>query len=991
MKNKKCVVIAVLVGCGIFSAAAATVVIEANEVVKIGETAKVIAEGDDLVLRGTLDLNGNNLAVKSISCLTGEKLTVEGKEYTLASTVARITNSTAGTATFTVHGGATYFTGSVDSGVNFTCGSAQIFTANGAFAPAKFTVTTSTAIVISRPSAVFFDFKDVAAEDAADKYLRLSELMLTYDGVPILQYGRKTTVNTGSNRSAWYDMSMVNDQYWSSTETLSAAPARFSLTPSSSGCAAVNGYRITPSEEPAYAPKTWDVYMMRSDATGLVLADRRIDDPLNRPTINPAKGKDNWSHRLSQDFAFGNFPLGSPFGETTDIELAANSVLRVSSTKPFVVGAISGSGTIQIEDGTTIAPMSLTEWTGTFKTKDCDGVGREAKVRVGASEPWNPAFDNSDILLIGGENACLTLDGAGEARGVRLSDGVAPLGMTVAAGADGVRGLTTYGASYSGDTKVESGTLCVYGKRSEVTCRYIRLSPKEVPFAQNYYGYHWGLREFAVFGKNGNQVPLSGATVTNSNGNKWLSGNDGPKLIDGDVTTRVLPADGTGPDMTTVTIITSSPVTISSYDWYPAPDDYRFPLDMEIAVSNDGETWIVVDRRRVARPNNLAAWVGGASHFSFGQSVVLPTIPAELVGDSSAGKSIVGSIKARSIRFRPYETFFGGNFVGEWDYGWHVSEFSLLKDGKIVPWPAGTAVYYSGMSMGSAGSYGNNLANFANNIHTGGVGNVEDADRCFIDQCGGFVTVAAGDVVEFDAYELWNGSSTGTAVNRLPRVWSVEVSMDGSNWFVLDNHIASASDTCPGVYGEYGPFSVKNRWVVNTENNSIGDDSKVVVAEGAAVKFETPSEVIGGVSGLGSVCLADTRLGLNAVANPTFSGSVEGSGMLSLVDGVQFFDNADLKYTGELSFDGGAFGGTAAFGALKVSGSVRFALPDSVLENGGTVTMFTYNSIDAASRSLIEAATLVTPPPHRRKVSINVGETSATVTVTKFGLILVVR
>lgn len=38
-----------------FSAAAATVVIEANEVVKIGETAKVIAEGDDLVLRGTLE------------------------------------------------------------------------------------------------------------------------------------------------------------------------------------------------------------------------------------------------------------------------------------------------------------------------------------------------------------------------------------------------------------------------------------------------------------------------------------------------------------------------------------------------------------------------------------------------------------------------------------------------------------------------------------------------------------------------------------------------------------------------------------------------------------------------------------------------------------------------------------------------------------------------------------------------------------------------
>lgn len=196
---------------------------------------------------------------------------------------------------------------------------------------------------------------------------------------------------------------------------------------------------------------------------------------------------------------------------------------------------------------------------------------------------------------------------------------------------------------------------------------------------------------------------------------------------------------------------------------------------------------------------------------------------------------------------------------------------------------------------------------------------------------------------------------------------------------------------CPGAYGEYGPFSVKNRWVVNTENNSIGDESKVVVSQGATVKFETPSEVVGGLSGSGSVWLDGTTLGLNAVAKPVFSGSVGGRGTLSLVDGVQFFDNADLRSIGELAFSGGAFGGTAALGSLKVSGDVRFALPSSVLEDGGTVTVFTYDSIDAASRSLIEAATLVTQPTRRRNVSVNVGETCATVSVYKFGTTLIVR
>ena len=993
--------LAVLVAtfCGI-SAMAETVVIPAGETWKLGETEHTISADDDLVLRGTLDLNGHDLTVLSLSCLCEEHMKPAQFDYHLASTDCMITNSADTAATFTVHGGSTYFTGYVAPSVNFVCdgGDAQVFAGDGAFAPAKLTVNKSTFMAFSRPTAVVFHFKDVAATGdcetgSTNKWLRLSELMITYRGVPIVQYGRPITVDQDKKKDNWFNLAIPDDQFWSTSKALPDSPLLLSIAigsagnESSTGCAAVDGYRIGTATEPAFAPKTWDVYFVRNANTGLILVDRHVDDSLNRPSINTSIVEDHWSHNLSQDFGFNCFKLGSPLGRNTDIELAKGAQLRVSTVEPCAVGAISGAGTIRIDDGTTLQPQTLRDWTGTFQTYYCQTPAREAKVVVSAGEPWNSAFANTNIVLVGGTSGGLVLDGSGVVKDAQLKDGASPLGIEISAGS-GEQVLATAGAAYSGETKVNSGMLRVQGAFSEVTAKLIRLAPKKVPLAGDYYNYHWGLGEFKVYAADGSEVSLAGATFSCSTGVDKMHSDSkkGASLIDGDVSTRMMPKDPADGSMATVTLELPSPVTFASYAWYPEKTTYRFPLEMELSVSADGENWILVDYRTLQSPSTLAAWQGPFALDGAAMSNVRKTIPSAYVGASTKGEGLVQTLKAKNLRFRPYETFFDGKFYGQYDYGWQVSEFSLVKDGEIVPWPAKTKVYLGGMNMTTKSS-GNDLAHFADNIHTGGVGTVDDAHRCFCDQPGGVVSVDAGEVLEFDAYELWNGPSS---VRRMPRAWSIEISLDGESWYFLDNHGPSANDVCPSEYGKYGPFSLKDRWVVNGVNNAIGDKSTVNVAANAAVRFETSSERIGGLAGAGSVQLVDTRLALNAESRPTFSGAVTGSGKLVLDTGVQTFDGADLTGVSELSFAGGAFAGTATFGKLTVTGDVKLALSDDIVENGGRVTLFTYDSIDASGSNLA-TATLVPPPTKKRNVEVTIGEKSTVVTVSKRGLLLFVR
>ena len=1013
-----------------------------TNVVDVGETLK-IETGDELsvttalILRGTLDLNGHDVNVLSLNTILDEKKSFSSDPT--AATDAKIVNSAAeGVATFTVgngNGGATYFTGSVASNVNFTCngGEAQIFTSHKAFAPAKFTMKRAVAFAFSRPARMTFEFTDVAAADPTNKFLRMSELMLTARGIPLENWGQPVIRSSSFGRPNWFNGQVADNQYWDSHELIGEekpAVCTLGLWESSSerldGYGDFDGYRIGTPENPCYTPTSWKVYVHRSNYIGQVLVDERKDEPITRTEISQSSVKDNWSQQLSQNFEFNRFTLGSPFGEDTDVEIASGATLRISTVKPLKVGHVTGAGTIRIDDGSTLDAKSLTGWTGKFSTAatGCSGFGREAKVVV-AGELMKDEFLSDGVLPIGGEASQLVYDAstAGTVVRSRMADGEGALGVKVDVGAGSVQDVANFGVAYSGETKIESGTLRVLGHHPSVTAKYIRIAPKKVPYTGDYYNIHWGMNEFKIFNADGVEVPLTGSHVTCST-EQWNSQDIGDKLIDGNTGTRMLPKDASPfSGMTTVQIELPQAVSFSSYDWYPSskdgsPTTYRYPTELAIEVSMDKQSWTVVDRRVLEQPSEKAdylKWQGGESHFALdsGTSRELKTLPAAVTGTSAPGASFVESVKAKRFRFHAYETFYGGKSVSATSYGWQISEFSLMKDGKILEWPTNDmTIGTSGCNFytGSTG-FGNKLEKFADNIHTGGTGEKDStAQRAFFVQCAGYVEVDIPEAVEFDAYSLWNAS---TAPQRLPRAWTLEVSMDGENWFVIDNHVASDSDVCPPLYGEYGPFSLKNRWPINGANNAIGDRSKVSVAQGAALSLATGFERVGGLAGAGSVYLADSTLSLNACQPATFSGAVSGSGTLEVTgEGTQSFDGADLSAVKTLALNGGAIDGTASFcgndltvafgggatwaalsgiGALTVTGDVKLALPEDVLRDGGSVTLFSYDSVDAGSKTALEAATVVGGLPRGRILEVVVGEKSTTATVYKNGFMVIVR
>ena len=958
--------------------------------------------GKPLVLRGTLDLNGHDVSVLSLSCLTDDILkttTNPPDQWAIGSTVAMITNSSPTVATFTVQGGSAYFTGRVSSGVNFTMngGELQILTGEGAFAPAKFTQKKSTAMVFSRPADMAFKFSDVAADaSVTNKSLRLSEVLLTYQGVPLEDYGRDVT-REAQVPANWFNRNMTDHQFWNGRNPISAEkPACFRQTvgtsgnANSTGCPQFNGYRLTPPAEPAFAPTAWEVYVARSGHTGAILVDRRTDDPLNRPEIKPTTfDADKWSNRLSQNFEFNQLKLGNPFGENTDIELASGATMRVSTAEPFKVGAVSGAGTIQVDDGTVFAPKSLKDWTGKFTTKYDNAFGREAKVAVGDGVPVAAMFA-SNVTVVGG--------------------------LSIDTGTEGVVDLARQGSIAAGETEVKSGTLRIRGKFNAVTCKQIRLAPKKVPNADNYYDYYWGMNEFAVYDVNGNAISLANATISTTAPNGWHSDSKlGKSLVDGNTGTRAMPKGGSKTQLPTVTFTVTEPITIASYDWYPVGINYRFPLELEVAVSMDGNTWTIVDYAYNAAPASYEAWVGGeGNRFALNGGATQATqmtLPEELTGQSSANAAFVECVKAKRIRFRPYETFFGGKFEGVNQYGWHVSEFSLMKDGQVVPWPAGTTVVCKDMLI-TAKTYGNAGGHFADNVHSGGIGNVDDAHRCFVDQCGGYMEVslpADADPIEFDAYQLWNGSQT-ELIERLPRVWTVEASADGTAWTVIDIHAAGEDDVCVGVYEPYGPFSLKDRWPINGANNAIGDLSTVNVSAGATADFNTSYERIGGLAGLGSVYLKGTLLDLYCPNGASFSGKIEGAGVLSVSD-TQTFADADLSGVTELRLNGGTVAGSASFegkdlaiafnggtlgaelsnvGKVSVSGPVKYAFPTVAPDvKSASLQLISAAEISAAAQAAFAAGTVDVPRGWKYEVSVSA--TGVRLDVWKPGLFLIVK
>lgn len=359
------------------------------------------------------------------------------------------------------------------------------------------------------------------------------------------------------------------------------------------------------------------------------------------------------------------------------------------------------------------------------------------------------------------------------------------------------------------------------------------------------------------------------------------------------------------------------------------------------------------------------------------------------------------------VKFTPILMRIGGANYSTNQY--QLSEFQLLLNGQVSPYPAGTTAYAPlGFTNGSE-SPANTIDGNINNKFYQSNGNPNP------------LIIVLPSATLFDGYAWYTGNdSTG----RDPVTWTVETSMDGVNWTVVDTRsnqsITASRNALAGTYDTTVP---------QLAMNIFSDVSATTVAAPGVLCITRTSETVGALSGNGAIRLnSAATFGVNAFTNAAFTGGITGtgtvvkagaakqslsgalafSGMITIENGVLDLGGAVLtgvtniviKTGGELTgaatvngdltvtFAGGVFSGSLAVsGKLTTSGTVKLAMP-----SGATypyaATLFGYASADQATRDALAAAVKPTPIPLGCVAVVRVTATSARLVVAPIGTII---
>ena len=982
-----------------------------------------IRDGKFVTVHGTFDLNGHS-----------EKLTrfhnsPDNDTTFRTNATARIINTSDGPARL-ISTGLSCFYGRVEEcpgEISIVPGGtgAGLFGPTGAAAISNVDCQYEGYLPFSLSTTLRFEFR---APAGGNNRVALSEIQLTYQGKPISAAAVKDMGDSGheSDNVARRLIDNQSSTFWRSADVGADACVWITLN-----SAKVDGYRLAPYDFTG-APAGWRVWAYRWTTCSYVLVDDHWDTPLADVTQFP--------RNYGPLFTF-SAPgrLGSVFGASTVVNLTATSAnapvknLRVSANDPFVTGPLTGAGGILLESGSILAPGALVGYTGVISAdpETCNRVDTEAGVWLdagrGGEEQRVRISTNSAHLAIGNatsEPVSVLLDDQSSAEPLhgRLTDANGPLGL-VKRGA-GVRTLETEDADATGPVNVEAGTLRLQGSRTlrSIKARYIRINVSKMwgdgwddftdtvahSHSTGPSGMNWGMNEFELLDADGNKVSWPEGTEVKHSRDLEFSSGPLKQLIDGNIANRCLiyndaatTTDAKSTDASgVVTIDTGTDgVTFQGYRWYTphgnAYDSKRTPTVWTISVSDDKEKWTVVHEGE-------APWVKDETDFgastpgilrgpfvctgaskSSGTSHVV-TIPETFLVTTNRG-SRAPALKAKYFRFRPFATTGGKS---DTSYGWQIAELSLYRNGQVVPWSNALA-WVTGADVNKNNN--SKETNCVNNVKVGGTADSE-LERCFVTRYPSFLGINAGEEVEFDAWGF-TSSAGGGASERVPTDFDFSVSADGQVWTVVST--VSNHQVIKGNYQDQGPWSVGGVFALpGLRDNRLGDEAPVTIASGATLQVAAEYERIGPLAGAGTLDLdlwstADINAG---TGNAAFSGAVTGSGTLVLSGaGTQVFDDADLTGVKTLEFAGGAFAGTARFGALKVTGDVKLEVPEELMDEGGSTTLFTYDSIDADSKAALEAATFVSSFTGRRQVEIVVGEKSAVVNVRRRGAMLLLR
>jgi autotransporter-associated beta strand protein len=728
-----------------------------------------------------------------------------------------------------------------------------------------------------------------------------------------------------------------------------------------------DGYRwytgSTVVNDSAGDPVAWEIYVS-TDGNAFYLADARDLAASVIPTRRGVKAGD-WTLTRGPASAFA----------PSFASVASGAVFRVQLADA-AVGALSGIGALDLKPGARLAVGDLSAFTGSVS-------GKGATLALGAETPLTlPVVSSAGVTALNGSSApaSAVVGARGEpAFFGALKDGpAAPLGL-VKRGPGDLR-LADAGSAYTGDTVVESGALVV--EAGTFSFRYVRFNvTAALDPGTDSAGFEMAYGEFQLL-RGGALVSWPVGTVANPGyvkGDK-NHGDDVPgRAIDGNLDNRWL-----SQPLQALVVDTKSSVTFDGYRYYTSKvnnqDRSRAPVAWTVDGSDDGVTWVTINIQSgvVIPPAVGVAHLIGPHNLGFS---TLELLPAALRAETPPTNHFLSGVAARYLRFTV--TQIRGEDTANYD-GFQFAELSLFKDGAVVPWPVGTLATAPGGYWAADGTP--TPAKVVNNT-----ANNEAADRWLCDSVLNPLTVELPVPATFDAYGFTTAYNNDSQTHRTPVGWRLEISADSNTWYVVDERWNEATPTASLALA--GPYPLRLP-AGGAALDAIPDASRVVVHAGAALRIGGDAfETVGPLNGAGTVSIAEgATLTLNLFEDAVFDGAFGGAGgTLALAGNHAFTCTGAAATPGDFAVDfrGGKFGGTLHVGgALAVSGPVAYALPASL---PASVPLFTFGSIDAASRDALVAGAASLAVPQGYAANVRVTGNAATLTVSAPGLIMMLR
>ena len=871
--------------------------------------------------------------------------------------------------------------------------------------------------VANLPKTFEFRFSDVCSNEAA--YVAVSEVELTKDGVPIdrscYDLSKCTASSEGTGKPVANLFDCCGNTYWTSAVRPTAnglAVVRVVLKGASAG---VDGYRLGAGDkfDCSTNPKSWQVVEIGANGQETVL-DTKTNVNLAPRHSSPTVG---FAGNLSINFTFSG---ALPSGIGTGLEIGPHATYLVGAGDAQTIGKLTGAGTLSLGAGA-VATGDLSEFAGDVK-----------------------ATGEATLLLAASTRACATTAGASAvaygaaASGVNVliddQSGAVPLrgkltgSIGLVKSGEGECTLQTERSDNTGKVLVEGGTLTVSAARSvpetTVTARYIQFVTLK-RHAPDLAGNHINvsLNEFELLDAADDKVAWpSGSQLLLPTG---CSANGGASLTDGKITTRCYLTGTSDIELVPFTIDTKTGVTFAKYRWYTAmnisdtysADRQRTPVEWEIRVSDDNETWRTVhhgtgntddytgfvDNKGLLRGPFALDLAGSFPAPEFG------ALPADMVVKGDAADTVAAAVKARYLRFMPYGTVakaVGKNITINDNFGCAFSEFDLYRNGTRIEWSGASA------SVPNYYGYKGDPANAVDNVF-------DNSDKRFYSYVFPFdvlIDAGEGQTVEFDAYGFHNDTANGA---RRPDSWKLWISNDNENWHLVDDLKDQTSSDAKT--GDAGHWSIADKLAVTNTftTTAIGDSAPVEIAAGATLRLDTDCEKFGVLSGEGTLeFVSGAKAVVNAAmaSDTNFCGAVTGGGTLAIAGGAaQVFGGADLSGVSTLDLAKGSVAGSAGFGGndltiafgsgdtgltlpqltnigkLTITGDVKIVIPPETSRTLRTQVL-SWNSIDGESLAKLRAATIVNNSPLKTKqFNIIVDEANKTFTVAyhNVGLVIV--